>query len=79
MWYRLFRAHPESVGESYLCHAGHALGYAGTFALCACFCLVHALVPGLFTDSASRRLRAMHAALDTRLNTVTQDLAQVSR
>ena len=56
---RWFTDHPDTVNETYLEHLRAALGFAGTFAMCAACCLVHAVVPGLCTTSASRRLDAL--------------------
>jgi hypothetical protein len=67
----LFRAHPRSVGESYAEHLAAALGFAALLAAAAALCFVHALVPALFTRSASRRV----AELNTRMVLNRQRLA----
>jgi hypothetical protein len=38
----LFLDHPESIGESYAEHLGHALSFAGALAICALACGVAA-------------------------------------
>ena len=67
----LFLAHPRSVGESYAEHFVAALGFAALLACAAAACFVHALVPALFTRSASRRV----AELNTRMVVNRQRLA----
>jgi hypothetical protein len=48
-----FFQHPRSVGETYLEHACNALRVSGALATGAVAALVHACVPGLFSDTAS--------------------------
>ena len=59
----LFLAHPESVGETYLEHQGVALSFAGELLAAGLACGVHAVVPGLFTRTASRSIERLHARL----------------
>jgi hypothetical protein len=63
---RLFLDHPESLGESYVQHLGHALSYAGAFLVCALACLVHAVVPALCETTASRSVTRLHARMTSR-------------
>lgn len=56
----VFRAHPRSVGESYLEHQGMALSFAGRLLLAAGACLVHAFVPALFEKTGSRMIVGLH-------------------
>ena len=53
----LFVEHPASMGETYLEHMRKALWFASQLFACAVMCLVHAVVPGCFTTSASRRVK----------------------
>jgi hypothetical protein len=71
VWDAWFLAHPRSVGESYPQHLSAALGFAALLGLAATACFVHALVPALFTRSASRRV----AELNTRMVLNRQRLA----
>ena len=61
-----FLSHPESVGETY---AEHAV-VAGRFGLSmvggGIACLVHAVLPGLFPTTASRRIKELHATMSAR-------------
>ena len=63
---RLFTDHPASVGESYFQHMGHALFFTGQFALCTLACLLHAIVPGLCTQSASQRTQRLVQRMQNR-------------
>ena len=59
----LFLAHPESVGETYVEHQGVALSFAGELLVAGFACAVHALVPCLFTCTASAAIERLHARL----------------
>ena len=59
----LFLAHPESVGETYVEHQGVALSFAGELLAAGFACTVHALIPGLFTRTASEAIDRLHARL----------------
>lgn len=60
MFTRLFLQHPRSVGESYLEHQRHALGFGFSLFLAALACFVHAMVPGLFVRTGSDAIRRLH-------------------
>lgn len=51
---RLFIAHPASVGESYGEHFLHALSFSAAMFGGALACLVHAVLPTMFTGTGSR-------------------------
>jgi len=58
--HRLFVEHPRSLGMSW---AGHGIGAAAigaTLVGAGLACLVHALVPGLFTQTAGKTIIRMH-------------------
>jgi hypothetical protein len=57
---RYFVAHPRSVGESYGEHMAVAGWFALKLAVGAGACLVHALIPGLFTRTGSRIVGELH-------------------
>lgn len=62
----MMTAHPQSVGESYGEHFGHAMSYAGRM-FAAGFCaFVHAIFPFLFEKTASTMVRKMVAEMDAR-------------
>ena len=60
---RLFREHPESVGESYLEHLFQA-SYFGARMLVAGFaCLVHAVLPCLFQTTGRTAISELHTKM----------------
>jgi len=63
---RDFTEHPHSVGETYVEHWQSAMGFAATMALLAVVCAVHAFVPGLFKQTASRTIDNLHRRMITK-------------
>lgn len=64
--YRLFADHPRSLGMSW---ARHGIGAAkiGVELIAVGFaCLVHAIVPGLFTQTAGKTITRMHSEIVSR-------------
>ena len=59
----LFLTHPDSVGETYLEHQGVALSFAGELLAAGLACVVHAVIPGLFTRTASQAVERLHDRL----------------
>lgn len=57
---RLFIEHPRAVGESYGEHAGVACSFGLRMVAGGLACLVHALIPGLFTSTGSRIIAQLH-------------------
>lgn len=64
---RLFLQHPRSIGESYLEHQRHALGFGFSLFLAALACFVHALIPGLFVRTGSDAVTRLHDRMTKRL------------
>lgn len=60
MFTRLFLDHPRSVGETYLEHQRHALGFGISLLGAALACMVHALIPGLFVRTGSQAITRLH-------------------
>ncbi len=65
MFDRMFRDHPRSVGESYGTHMLRAFGFGLAMILGGLACLVHGLVPGLFTRTGSDVIRSLHRRMVT--------------
>jgi hypothetical protein len=63
---RLFLAHPRSVGEDYWEHAATAGQFGLSMLLGGIACLVHALVPALFTRSASDTVKRLYGEMKAR-------------
>jgi len=59
-FYKVMLAHPAEVNESYVQHLLAAAGFAVRLFLAAVACLVHALIPCLFTRTASRALDRLY-------------------
>jgi hypothetical protein len=72
----LFLAHPESVGETYVEHQGVALSFAGELLAAGFACAVHAIVPGLFTRTASAAIERLHARLVVGRHTKARERVQ---
>lgn len=60
MFTRLFLQHPRSIGESYLEHQRHALGFGFSLLLASLACFVHAIVPALFVRTGSNAITRLH-------------------
>ena len=63
---RLFVAHPRSVNEDYLAHAGVALRFALLLLRAGLAALVHAVIPALFETSASSTIKKLHREMSER-------------
>jgi hypothetical protein len=55
-----FTEHPTSVGETYLEHLYRALKVAWRLVGASAACVVHALLPALFTTRASDTVSEVH-------------------
>ena len=57
---RLFVEHPRSLGMSWSEHGIGAIAIGATLVGAGAACLIHALVPGWFTQTAGRTVERMH-------------------
>lgn len=57
---RLFLAHPRSLGMSWGGHAAGAVRIGVELIIAGGACLIHALVPGWFTDTAGKTVMRLH-------------------
>ena len=71
MFTRLFLEHPRSIGESYLEHQRHALGFGFSLFLAALACFIHAIVPGLCVRTGSRAITRLHDRMVTNRTAVS--------
>ena len=62
--------HLRDVDETYFEHMGNALYYTLTFALLTVTTLIHSVLPFLFVETASRKIREINKHIHSRL---TQD------
>ena len=60
---RLFREHPESVGESYLEHLFQASYFGVRMLLAGLACLVHAILPCFFTTTGRTAITELHTKM----------------
>ena len=58
---RLFVDHPRSLGMSWAQHGVGAIVIGTTLVGAGAACLVHAIVPGWFTQTAGKTVDRMHA------------------
>jgi hypothetical protein len=58
---RLFLEHPRSLGMSWAGHGVGAVAIGVRLVGAGCACLVHAVVPGMFTQTAGKTITDMHA------------------
>jgi hypothetical protein len=62
----LFLDHPKSVGESYAEHAVTAFGFGAAMIGGGLACVVHAVVPALFTRTASETVKRLYSVMRSR-------------
>ena len=63
---RLLLAHPRTVGESYIEHAGIAGRFGATMVAGGVKCLIHAVLPAMFERSASDCVAKLNRELTRR-------------
>ena len=59
--------HLKDVDETYFEHMYHALGYTLTFALLTVTTLVHSILPFLFVETGSRKVREINKHIESRI------------
>jgi hypothetical protein len=65
-----FTNHPREVGESYFEHLGHAAWFGVRMIGGGIACLVHAVLPFVFTHTGSRTMDRLHSRLHGRSDKV---------
>lgn len=63
---RLFVEHPRSLGLNWWQHGIGALRIGGELVAAGLACMVHALVPGWFTQTAGRTVSRLHQEMLSR-------------
>jgi hypothetical protein len=63
---RLFVDHPRSLGMSWLGHGIGAAKIGAELIAAGCACLIHAIVPGWFTQTAGKTVTRMHEHMTQR-------------
>ena len=62
---RLFIEHPASVNETYLQHLGTASFFGSRLIIAGFACLIHGLLPCLFTSTGSRAVSSLYQRMVT--------------
>lgn len=57
---RMFLEHPRSLGMSWAGHGVGAVAIGARLVGAGCACLVHAVVPGFFTQTAGKTISGMY-------------------
>lgn len=57
---RLFLDHPKSLGMSWAGHGAGAAMIGARMVGAGLACIVHAIVPALFTETAGRTVKSLH-------------------
>ena len=65
-----FQQHPRDVGETYWEHFRHALWFASRLFVAFGACLVHAIVPFLFTSTGSEIISNLYSKMVQNRRTV---------
>jgi hypothetical protein len=63
---RLFRAHPRSLGMSWAGHGVGAVRIGAELLGAGCAALVHAVVPGIFTETAGKTVTRIYNHIQQR-------------
>ncbi|NQZ46188.1 MAG: hypothetical protein HRT63_01480 [Erythrobacter sp.] len=62
---KAFTEHPESIGESYFEHLGHASSFGWRMVVGGCACFLHGLFPFLFVKTGSEQVSTLHTRMVT--------------
>ncbi|RST31851.1 hypothetical protein HMF7854_14150 [Sphingomonas ginkgonis] len=65
-WDKLFVAHPRTLGMSWAGHGAGAVAIGCRMIGAGAACLVHAVVPGWFTETAGRTVMSLHRHMTQR-------------
>ena len=66
MFERLFFAHPRSIGEGYWQHAKTAGFFGFNMMVGGIACMIHAIIPALFTRTASDTIKWLYGEMKSR-------------
>lgn len=64
--HRLFVEHPRSLGMTWAAHGLGAVKIGAELISAGCAAMVHAIVPGLFTDTAGRTVARIYDHIQSR-------------
>jgi hypothetical protein len=63
---RLFTDHPKSLGMSWFEHGVGAVGIGARMIGAGAACVVHAVIPALFTQTAGKTVESLHEHMASR-------------
>ena len=63
---RLFTEHPHALGMSWAGHGRGAIAIGGTMIAAGVACVVHAIVPGWFAETAGRTVKSLNEHMERR-------------
>ncbi len=63
---RLFQEHPKSLGMSWAEHGAGAVAIGARMVGAGLACIVHAVVPALFTETAGRTVKSLYDQMTRR-------------
>lgn len=63
---KIFTKHPNSIGETYFQHMFTALKFTSIFVVLAMMAFIHALLPFLFVDTASKKVCKLAKEMEER-------------
>ena len=72
-FHRLFKQHPQEVGETYFEHMGASMGFGVKLLKLAGCAFVHAIVPGLHKSTVSDAVREMEPGMTRRANEAREE------
>jgi Family of unknown function (DUF6356) len=73
--FKLFTAHPESLGESYSEHLGTATSFGARMVIAGIACMLHGLLPFLFARTGSRAITDLNEQMIARKSGVAPAVA----
>ncbi len=62
---KIFKEHPETVGETYFEHLHSAFGFGTAMISAGLKCLIHGVLPPIFKTSGSDAVRRLHVEMVT--------------
>ena len=73
-----FRAHPATVGETYVDHFGVASSFGFTMIRAGVACLIHGIFPFLFTTTGRRAIEDLNRRMVTHRDRRSHDGARTA-
>ena len=62
---KLFKQHPETVGETYTEHMGTAFSFGWNMIFSGLACVIHGIFPFLFENTGSKKITELHERMVT--------------